>query len=308
MAQIKPNWGAITVILIVVVSVITATRTIDNQIAKQSQELTDKIAVATKEARDSNEKTNTRVTKLEGAVKTLADQQSDPLKTVIHDLLAAATNAIPGRPDVAARAVGVVDSLLATLKKEKRPADPQYFQSAIATIDELSRRIPLAKSRGETHRPELKEAVFSTKISIAEYRSALEPTPPIAGLTWLIALPNSENGVGYINVPIHSNQVNFDFSFLGQREAIKVVPPLKGLLSENVVIENAYIKGGYNVLDGIHWRNVVFIGAHVIYRGGELELQNVRFVNCNFEVPFDDRGSQITEYAALAKDHLVIPG
>jgi hypothetical protein len=296
---LKENGVALTLFVALLAAYGVGTNSVYNQITQQSATLHGKIDSVNTQLSGQLGKMESRTTKLESAVKALGDNQSDPLKGLVHDLLATALNTLSQKPELAAKAINVASSLIATLRKEKRPADAQYFESAVSSINEL---------RAKVRRPELAKAVYSTGASLAEYRSALEPAPPIAGLTWLIATTDSENGVGYIGGPTHLNQVNFDFTFIGQREAIKVVPPLKGLLSENVVIENGYIKGGYNVLDGIHWSNVVFIGAHIIYRGGELELKNVRFVNCTFEVPDDDKGSQITNYASLETKELVIPG
>ena len=280
---------------------------LSGQISQQVGSLHTKIDGVNKDLTTNIGKVEERATKLESAVKALGDNQSDPLKGLVHDLLAAATNALPEKPDVAARAIKIVHSLIVTMKKERRGADPEYFKTTISAMDELNNRIPVAKSVGGIQKPQLRAALYATRISLADYRSAIEPTPQIAGLTWLIYTPNSVAGVGYINHSIHLSQVNFDFSFIGQREALKVVPPLKGLLSENVVVENAYIKGGENFLDGIHWNNVVFIGARIVYRGGEVELRNVRFVNCSFDVPPSDHAGEFVNYAALANQYLIVP-
>jgi hypothetical protein len=281
---------------------------IANQISQLTGSLHQKIDAVNRDLTAQVGKIDTRATKLESAVKALGDNQSNPLKGLIHDLLAAATNALPNKPEVAARVISVVDSLLVTMKKERQPAGAEYFRNTVAAINELSDRVPRARPTGETNRHELASAVYSAKVSLAEYRSALEPTPPIAGLSWVIATPDAAEDVVFIGRPLTLDQVNFDLTFLGQRTGFKVNPPLKGLLSEHVTIENAYIKGGSNVLDGIHWANVVFIGSHIVYRGGEVELRNVRFVNCSFEVPRSDQGAKLVNYAALATQYLIVPG
>jgi hypothetical protein len=62
------------------------------------------------------------------------------------------------------------------------------------------------------------------------------------------------------------------------------------------------------VLDGIHWHDIVFIGAHIIYYGGDLDLQNVRFVNCTFEIRTPEqppvRANRFLDYAALQETQL----
>jgi hypothetical protein len=42
--------------------------------------------------------------------------------------------------------------------------------------------------------------------------------------------------------------------------------------------------GGTEVLDGMEFRNVIFRGVHIVYFGGPVIMENVRFMNCNFEM------------------------
>ncbi len=43
-------------------------------------------------------------------------------------------------------------------------------------------------------------------------------------------------------------------------------------------------------LDGLRLRNVIFRGSKIIYRGGPIEMKNVYFVNCKFEIPRNPNG------------------
>ncbi len=72
---------------------------------------------------------NTKLDKLNSAVMAPSNQQSDQTQKLIHDLLA--TAAIAKNLPTAAKAVEVASQLTATLRKEKRPASPAFFQSAI---------------------------------------------------------------------------------------------------------------------------------------------------------------------------------
>ena len=65
-------------------------------------------------------KLNTRITKIDGAIRVLAEQQSDQTQKLIRDLLAAAngTDSVP----TAAKALDVATQLTATLRDQKRPA------------------------------------------------------------------------------------------------------------------------------------------------------------------------------------------
>jgi hypothetical protein len=66
------------------------------------------------------------------------------------------------------------------------------------------------------------------------------------------------------------------------------------------------IEGGGQVLDGIDWENTVFINARIIYRGGPVDLKNVLFVNCTFDVPSSPRGDSLLNMAILNKESAFI--
>jgi len=51
------------------------------------------------------------------------------------------------------------------------------------------------------------------------------------------------------------------------------------------------------VLDGFWLDNVVLENTTIIYHGGPVILQNVRFVNCQFEVPKLPQSEQLLESA-----------
>jgi hypothetical protein len=58
---------------------------------------------------------------------------------------------------------------------------------------------------------------------------------------------------------------------------------------------NAMVTAGENglVLDGYWLDNVVFENTTLIYRGGPVILQNVRFVNCTFDVRRSPQAEQL---------------
>jgi hypothetical protein len=43
-------------------------------------------------------------------------------------------------------------------------------------------------------------------------------------------------------------------------------------------------QGDRTILDGFHYKNVIFENAHIIYNGGPVILENVGFVNCTFSI------------------------
>jgi hypothetical protein len=51
---------------------------------------------------------------------------------------------------------------------------------------------------------------------------------------------------------------------------------------------------------------VTFVGTRVRYEGGELDLQNVKFVRCIFGFSPDDHGARLATAIALGQTSLVI--
>ena len=80
-----------------------------------------------------------------------------------------------------------------------------------------------------------------------------------------------------------------------------LVPPATRSIRDNVLVEDLTIAGASQTLDGIRWRNVTFVGTRLIYGKGPLDLENVHFVNCTFELPPDDRGARLADAIALGQ-------
>ncbi len=83
-------------------------------------------------------------------------------------------------------------------------------------------------------------------------------------------------------------------------------PPPSRIFADNVHVENLTIAGAAQTLDGIHWKNVTFIGTHLRYEGGEVDLHDVRFIHCMFGFPSDDRGGRLATAIARGQTTVVI--
>ena len=83
-------------------------------------------------------------------------------------------------------------------------------------------------------------------------------------------------------------------------------PPPSRIFADNVHVENLTIVGAAQTLDGIHWKNVTFIGTHLRYEGGEVDLHDVRFIHCMFGFPSDDRGGRLATAIARGQATVVI--
>ena len=83
-------------------------------------------------------------------------------------------------------------------------------------------------------------------------------------------------------------------------------PPASRLFVDNVRVENLTIAGATQTLDGMHWKNVTFMGTRLRYEGGEVDLENVHFVRCKFGFTTDERGVRLANTIALGQTSLVI--
>jgi len=96
-----------------------------------------------------------------------------------------------------------------------------------------------------------------------------------------------------------------DATFMPDTSEI-LLPPATRAFADNVRVENLTIGGAAQTLDGIHWRNVTFVGTHLRYESGELDLQNVRFVNCRFGFPSNASGARLANAIALGQTSVTI--
>jgi hypothetical protein len=85
-----------------------------------------------------------------------------------------------------------------------------------------------------------------------------------------------------------------------------VEPPASRLFVDDVRVEGLTIAGAAQTIDGIHWKNVTFVGTRLRYEGGELDLQNVRFIHCMFGFTTDRRAARIANAIALGQTTIVI--
>jgi hypothetical protein len=85
-----------------------------------------------------------------------------------------------------------------------------------------------------------------------------------------------------------------------------LMPPVTRSFSDKVSVENLTLTGAAQTLDGIHWRNVTFIGTHLRYEGGPLDLDNVRFVRCRFGFDAKENGARLANAIALGQTSITI--
>jgi len=225
------------------------------------------------------------------AAPTTAPWQRDFTDSLAESLQAAAAGNITG----AEVAVDRGESILTAARLQSFTAGPPFFRDASAALDAL-----LAKSSD----PHLFDHVTQARVSLAEMRSSLnEPASDAIGAV-RIAGPRAI-AANEIFDP-HALGGNYlDATLLPDTSEV-LLPPQSRSFNDGVRVENISISGAAQTLDGIHWRNVTFIGTRLRYEDGDLDLENVRFVRCRFGIPSDDRGARLASALALGQSSIAI--
>ena len=215
---------------------------------------------------------------------------------ISKDLLSQAqTDVKLGRFERAASITESANAVIARASVNKLPATSDYFEQTVGALDSMA----------SANQPLLASQIHNTRLMLATYRSSLENPPPKTSDTKTIT--NSyDASAGQITSASRSTLL---FHTGPNEEMINFGPNrrmARNLLFSNINIES--LNGSYQIIDGVRWHDVAFVGARIIYEGGELELKNVRFVNCTFEVRSiaPVRTKQFIDYAALAKNELTI--
>ncbi len=142
---------------------------------------------------------------------------------------------------------------------------------------------------------------WDTTTSLLQYRSALNGlTPPVA-LTSAKPLPNYQTLYSWGLAPGYEHpKVGSSGLTVPANQAAAA-----GLIGEDLNKGRAngpaflVVSGGGVTLDKMHLRNVIFLNVHIIYSGGPVQLENVSFLNCTFQVAPVTNGRQFAQ-AVLA--------
>jgi len=243
----------------------------------------------------------TEVGNLKKAVKTLADDQSKETQKIIERFLSAARETKD--PQTVSRILSTAASLVAVLQTEKRPAGSEFFASVVQQVDAIQ-----LVDRGELFRQK-----FKVRLALANYRSRLNTEPPIPKAKAEFQSPSDISlgfsyqifGTVYLPKNFHlSAAVPLGVALDGEHQPRTqdiLTPPSDSLEDNNVSVNGMILIGASQTLDGIDWENVAFINMRIIYRRGSMKLSNVQFINCTFDLPNNQAGARIADYAALGK-------
>jgi len=206
-----------------------------------------------------------------------------------------------GSPEDAARSLNLAAALITSLKTNKTKVSPGYFAQISIQLQEMASESQPAIVRNSAH---------TALTYLADYKTAIQSVPDLSGpkkeieRSFQTAVSTRTNvkilfGVSVFPVYVHGDL--FD-----------TTPPLK--LSNNIVIEGPAVFVGMvpdasQTLDGVHWLGgVTFVNMLIRYNGGEVELQNVNFVNCRFEIANTQSGNLLAFNIARSVSGLKVPG
>ncbi len=220
-----------------------------------------------------------------------------------------------GRAVDAEEDVDRMASLATEGRLQSRVAQAEFFAVSLGGLDRI-----LASASSDT---DMMDHVTQARVALAELRSSQNG----AGSTEAggqDAAPVATNGTDVkrsaskisIDAPreLAADSV-FDPSTLGGKyldatfmpdTSEILLPPATRAFADNVRVENMTIAGAAQTLDGIHWRNVTFVGTHLRYESGGLDLDNVHFVNCRFGFPSDESGARLANAIALGQTSITI--
>jgi hypothetical protein len=207
-------------------------------------------------------------------------------------------------------------ALVATdVRLQSRAAHADFFAVSIGGLDRV-----LASGSGDA---DLIDHVTQARIALAELRSSQngspatqagsnEPAPATVSATGAkrdfnkisIDAPREIDADSVLD-PSTLGGKYLDATFMPETSEI-LLPPATRAFADNVRVENLTIAGAAQTLDGIHWRNVTFVGTHLRYESGELDLENVHFVNCRFGFPSDEGGARLANAIALGQTSITI--
>lgn len=205
-------------------------------------------------------------------------------------------------------------------------APPDFFDVAIRTLDQVLQAHP---DNGR-----LIEHTSLARIELAQMRTMVPAPAPAGGMTTADAPPGSAQektvadetlvargrGAAAVTIPVYAPisipaNATYDESrargnildaTLMADDAEVLLPPASRLVTDGVRVRDLTVKGASQTLDGIYWENVTFIGTRLRYDGGEISLHSVRFINCTFGMPSDERGARLATAIALGESSIVI--
>lgn len=219
-------------------------------------------------------------------------------------------DAAAGRMAAAEIDVDRAASMAMTMRLESRATEAGFFETSLGELDRV-----LATASNDA---DMMDHVTQARIALAELRSSQNGGTAEVQAARDDVAPNANPDAKKISIdapreltansalnPATLGGKYLDATIMPDTSEI-LLPPATRAFADNVRVENLTIAGAAQTLDGIHWHNVTFVGTHLRYESGELDLQNVNFVNCRFGFPSDEGGARLANAIALGQTSITI--
>jgi hypothetical protein len=223
-----------------------------------------------------------------------------PLQISANLVRKAKREATSGRLQQAVTAIQTASAMLQSAQDQNLRPNPKFFERQVEELSSISQTPTLLSTANEF------------RFVLATYRSHLNPTPPIPKKQSEFKSPSDINlGTTYpiygtVNLGKNTHlsasiplEVALDGSVQKPKSQNIITVPSHSLEDNNVTVDGIILIGATQTLSGIEWENVIFVNMHIIYDSGSIKLKNVRFVNCTFDLPNNQDGKRLADYAAL---------
>jgi hypothetical protein len=267
-----------------------------------------------------------RMARVETAVHLLAGTQDEKVRRAVDEALTVSQNSADSGAEMinsvkesvatgdtvkASQAASNARTLILTAKDLKTPAPPGYFGKITAALDSLA----------TVSNTDIVRELFTARVAVAEYHSALEEVPEIPSQVVAVEaragqpLDPARLVSGSVYRPTSQMLLPARMNIEAPGAAIdgsqlvngtEVLKPTISFAQGANQISGLTFQNVTQTLDGAVWKDVVFVNSRIRYRGGRLQLDHVRFVNCTFEVSQNDRGTQFAKGVALGSEAVTI--
>jgi hypothetical protein len=213
------------------------------------------------------------------------------LETAVHEAGA-------GNITQAEVAIDRAAAIVTAAKFRSETATADFFEINLSRLD---RAVAAAPDNAR-----LAEHATLMRIELAQLRSALDASPAQSLAPRPVSISSPRSIARDSTLDSEALVGNILDATMMPTSAEILEPPYSRLLVDQVRVEHLTLQGATQTLDGIHWRDVTFIGTRLRYQGGEVDLQNVHFVRCTFGFTNGERSARLANVIALGQSSFVI--
>jgi hypothetical protein len=213
------------------------------------------------------------------------------LETAVHEAGA-------GNITQAEVAIDRAAAIVTAAKFRSETAADDFFEINLSRLDRAVAAAP--------YNARLAEHATLMRIELAQLRSALDASPAQSLAPRPVSISSPRSIARDSTLDSEALVGNILDATMMPTSAEILEPPYSRLLVDKVRVEHLTLQGATQTLDGIHWRDVTFIGTRLRYQGGEVDLQNVHFVRCTFGFANGERSARLANVIALGQSSFVI--